>query len=52
MDLMEIDGRNKRAREEEPDLRPTKVIIVEFVPMDIDEPPPPFLPIPLLVRAS
>ena len=49
MDLMDIDVTNKR-KYDEGEMPPTKVFVVEFVPMDIDEPAlqaPPALPDPL-----
>jgi hypothetical protein len=50
---MEIDISNKRKQDEDAEMPPTKVFVVEFVPMEIDEPhPDPLIlfPIPRLVR--
>ena len=50
---MEIDISNKRKQDEDAEMPPTKVFVVEFVPMEIDEPQPDPLilfPIPRLVR--
>jgi hypothetical protein len=46
MDPMDIDVTNKR-KYDEGEMPPTKVFVVEFVPMDIDEPAP-ALPDPLI----
>lgn len=50
---MEIDISNKRKQDEDAEMPPTKVFVVEAVPMEIDEPQPDPLilfPIPRLVR--
>jgi hypothetical protein len=45
MDLMDIDVTNKR-KYDEGEMPPTKVFVVEFVPMDIDEPAPALQAVP------
>ena len=52
---MEIDISNKRKQDDDAEMPPTKVFVVEAVPMEIDEPlPEPLIynlfPIPRLVR--
>jgi len=46
---------NKRKHDDEAEMPPTKVFVVEFVPMDNDEPAPfifyNFFPVPRLVRS-
>jgi len=61
MDPMDIDVTNKR-KYDEGEMPPTKVFVVEFVPMDIDEPAPAqaqpdpliydLFPMPRLVRTT
>jgi len=57
MDPMDIDITKKR-KYDEGEMPPTKVFVVEFVPMDIDEPalPDPLIydlfPMPRLVRTT